>query len=228
MSELSDLLSFVIPAAVGSAISPTLFITTTGLLSQRDQPRKRALSFLVGAAASLVLWVLIVYSAVGALLKRLATEAESTWQEHLGLVNGVLGAALLLMAVYLELRPDRVAKPADTDQSKTPLWKIAALGAVLQGRDVSSIILFIAALQEIARSQVSNGTKLAVLTGLLTITTLPIWLPLVAHVSVPSSFVRKSQPVTDWVLRNRRHISVAVCVLFGSYLVTRAFFTFLR
>lgn len=228
MSELSDLLSFVIPAAVGSALSPTLFIATTGLLSQADQPRKRALSFLVGATASLVVWVLIVYSAVGALLKRMATDAEATWQAHLGLINGVLGAALLLLAVYLELRPDPVAKPADPDQNKTPLWKIAGLGAVLQGRDASSIILFIAALQEIARSAVNNGTKLAVLAGLITITTLPIWLPLVAHVSVPSSFVRKSQPVTDWMRRNRRPIGVAVCVLFGSYLVTRAFFAFLR
>lgn len=59
-------------------MSPTLFITTTGLLSQSDRPRKRALSFLIGALASLVLWVFIVYSAIGALLKRMAADAEST------------------------------------------------------------------------------------------------------------------------------------------------------
>jgi len=226
VSDLSSLLAAVIPEAIGSAISPTLFITTTGLLSQRNKPRQRAIAFLIGAIASLIVWVFIVNSAVGAAIKNAADDAESTWRTYVSAIDGVLGAALLLLAVYIAYRPTKPEhpdKPAAEQKAETHLWQIAGLGAVFQGRDVSSIILFIAALQQIARAQLPDEVKLLVLAGLMTVTTLPIWLPLVAHVTVPHSFVRRSEPIIEWMRQNKRTIGVAVSLVFGVYLLARAF-----
>ncbi|MEI8081373.1 MAG: GAP family protein [Actinomycetes bacterium] len=225
VSDLSNLLATVIPEAIGSAISPTLFITTTGLLSQRRRPRARAIAFLIGAIASLLLWVFIVTSAVGAVIKGAADDAESTWRSHLGAIDGVLGTLLLLIAIYIAYRPTKPElpdKPPPEDKPEIPLWRIAALGAVLEGRDVSSIILFIAAVQQIARAQIPDEVKLTVLVGLIAITTLPMWLPLIAHVTIPHSFVRRSKPLIAWTRQNRRTIGVAVCLVFGVYLLGRA------
>ena len=219
MSQFADLLTFVIPVAIGSAISPTLLITTTGLLSQQNRPRAKAMSFFVGAVVSLVVWILIVYSFVWAIVKAAVLDAES----HISIIDAAGGVLLLAAAAYLFVnrsKPALLAKQSKGDEEQH-LWHIAALGAVMQGRDFTSIVLFISALQHIATSSVYWLIKLAVLAGLVAITTVFMWLPLVAHVTIPHSFMRKAKPLTNWLRKNARMISMYVCLVFGIYLLVR-------
>ncbi len=207
-------------------MSPTLLASVTALLSQADRPRAKALAFLIGGTISLGVWIVIVYSAIWALLQQVESDAIS----YINVIDISLGALLLLVFVYLVVfRPkslfgrDKEQQPEGAEKNEH-LWHVAVVGSVLQGRDVSSVVLFIACLQHIAASPVNVVTKLVVLAGTVAITTMPMWIPLVAHVTLPHSFIHRTEPAEVWLKRNSRNITIIVCLVFGIYLVIRGIF----
>lgn len=222
MSQLSELLSFVIPAGIGSAMSPTLLITSVGVLSQPRHPRLKGTALLVGGIASLLLWMVIVYSAIWALLKQVESDAQS----HQDSIDMVLGFMLLLTAFYMGREKRSATDDGDPHEEKDKderLWHYAALGAVLQGRDITSIVLFIAALQHIAASGVPLEVKGLTLVGLSTLTLLPLWLPLVAHITIPHGALNRAAPLVKWIRIRIRPIGMGVCMAFGLYLIVRGY-----
>ncbi len=227
MSDVLQLLTFVIPAAIGSAMSPVVLASMTGILSQAQHPRMKGLAFLVGGLVSLLCWVAIVYSAVWAFLQRVEKNALA----YINVIDISLGVLLLLAAMYLLIFKSQSLFGNDDKKEKATeaadnaflhlLGRYAGLGFVMQGRNVSSIVLFIAALQHIARSSVAWEAKVLVVALLMSVTSIPMWLPLVTQITVPKSFKSRAEPFLVWLRGYARKITIGVCLVFSVYLITR-------
>ncbi|MCC5954093.1 MAG: GAP family protein, partial [Acidimicrobiia bacterium] len=160
------LLLTVLPMALGAALSPTLFLATTVLLSAEQRPRARALAFLLGAVGALVLWAVLFASAMRAAITSAAHSAFDTARQTGALGDLVVGLALLAVAVVVALRPPHTrTEHHRRTAADRPLWKVALVGAVLQGRDVSSMLLFTAALQHVTVAEVNFVEQTLVVGG---------------------------------------------------------------
>ena len=212
---MNTLLTVSLPLAIGAALSPMLFAATTGLLSGTDRPRRRALAFLIGALVPLGILVAVAFTAVGPAIQGAVRDVSSI----LGAIDLVLGSLLLAVAAWFAIRPPhrRAPKP----RRERPLWWDGLLGVVLQGRDVSSMLLAYASLQHAAVAHVSDAAKTVAAAAIVVIVTLPIWLPIVARVSVPPRLRARLERGQGWIERHERPIVIAVCLGFGTYLVVR-------
>lgn len=218
-------MTFVIPAAIGSALNPTIFAGMTAVLSEDVHPRRKGVLFLCGGVVALLVWVAILSSVLWSILK----QVESDAREHLNVIDITLGVLLLLLAGYLVIfKPkslfgsDAKAKTAaQEDDGRDHIWRYGGLGFVLQVRDISSIVLFIAALEHIATAPIDWPIKVLVLIFTMSITLTAMWLPLVAHVRIPAAFSERVAPYADWLRDHSRPIAIWVSVLFGVYLVVR-------
>lgn len=95
------------------------------------------------------------------------------------------------------------------------------MGMVLQGRDVSSMVLIYGALEHAAVAHVEASTKTVVAIAVVVIATLPIWLPIVARVSIPLRWQQRMARSRAWGQDHERAMVIAVCVIFAAYLLAR-------
>lgn len=212
---MESLLAVSLPLAIGAALSPMLFATTTGILAQRDRPRRRAVLFLAGALVPIGALVAISFTALRSVIEHATL--------HIGAVIGYvdLGIGIALMAVaawFLIHPPHRRHRHAQTPR---PLWWDTVLGLVLQGRDVSSMVLAYGSFQHAAVAHVGPAAKAVAAACIVAIVTLPIWLPIVARVSVPAGLRRRMERPQRWAERHERPVVVTVCVVLGTYLIVR-------
>jgi len=212
---MKTLFTVSLPLAIGAALSPMLFAATTGLLSGTDRPRRRAFAFLIGALVPIGFLVAVAFTAVGPAIRSAAHDVSSI----LGAIDLALGSLLLVAAGWFAIRPPhrRAPKP----KRERPVWWDGLLGVVLQGRDVSSMLLAYGALQHAAVAQVNDATKTVAAGVIVVIVTLPIWLPIVARVSVPQRLRARLERGQGWIERHEQPIVIAVCLVFGTYLLVR-------
>ncbi len=83
------------------------------------------------------------------------------------------------------------------------------------------MLLAYGSLQHAAVAPVGDGTKTVAAAGIVVIVTLPIWLPIVARVSVPPRLRTALERGQGWIERHERPIVIAVCLVFGTYLLVR-------
>ena len=212
---MKTLFTVSLPLAIGAALSPMLFAATTGLLSGTDRPRRRALAFLIGALVPIGVLVAVAFTAGGTAIHNAARDVSSI----LGAIDLALGSLLLVVAGWFAIRPPhrRAPKP----KGERPLWWDGLLGVVLQGRDVSSMLLAYGSLQHAAVAHVNDATKGVAAAVIVVIVTFPIWLPIVARVSVPENLRTKLERAQVWTERHERPIVIAVCLVLGTYLLIR-------
>jgi len=102
-----------------------------------------------------------------------------------------------------------------------PLWRFGVLGFVLQGRDVSSVLLFGAAVQHLATTPATTVARVAVLAVVLAITTSPIWVTILLDIRVPASLMARLRRAEAWLDTHRQDVIAWVCGVFGTLLVVR-------
>lgn len=212
---MRSLLTVSLPLAIGAALSPTLFVTTMGILKSRDQPRRRAIAFLLGALLPIGLLIVVAFTAVGPVLRH----AEHDLQSVLGYIDLALGVLLLVVAARWALHPP--AHRRHKEAATRPVWWTLVLGAILEGRDVHSMALAFGALQHAAVAHVGSATKVVATAVIVVIVTLPVWLPIVVRVSIPAGLLEWMARTQRWAQAHEQLIVVTVCLVFGVYLLVR-------
>ncbi len=208
------LLARVLPLALGAAISPTLFVGVVLLLSSPGHPRARAVAFGVGAALPLV-----AIAVVGLIVFRHALAGGHFRISPV--VDLVFGAILLLLALRLALKPStantRQPHPVGAGPAKCVL-----LGLGLMVANFSSLVLFIPAVKDVAAAvSVGLGGKLVILVIVMLIVLLAVLVPVLLYTLAPD---RAQAVLVPLVTKTRSHshaISLAVCLIFGGYLVVK-------
>lgn len=211
------------PLAVAGALSPSITVIVLALLMRPDRPRARVLAFWLGAVLAMLVWAILISSALWGVV----TATERSLERFSGAINLVLAVLLLAFAVWRYFRkpPDPGVKPRFDFSSleKQGLWSEAVFGAVMQGRNVTSVLLFLAAQQHIDTSRIPGYQQLALTFIVIGIITASIWLPLLLPVKATDELHSKLRGPRDWLAAHTKVIEVSAALLGSAYLFYRAF-----
>lgn len=220
----------VLPLAIGAAISPSITVICFALIQSTDG-RKRVLAFWAGATAALALWVALISSFMWRFIESIGGELAAARHdiERFGrLLDLGVGAALIVVGCLRLIRPPRPTdKPSWLRESleklkSGPLRRQALFGAIMQGRNLTSVLLFIAAQQSVVSSDLATWQKLTITAAVVAIATASIWLVLVT----PSSWTDRADgwlaPANEWIGRHARLIELAVTFTIAAYLILRS------
>ena len=218
---MGELLSKVIPLSIGAAFSPTVLALELLILSGK-RSKARSTAFLAG-----VLLVFVGITALGLAISH--TTSTSPAQETITkTVDVVAGAFLLLLALATLLRSlvhDSVA-PVDgeaKDARNPGLLSAFLLGLAIMASNFSTILLYIPAMRSISASTISTTDKILAVALAFFVATAPILLIYGFAVVFPKVATPPLNELRGWINRHQRTIGISVEVVFGAYLIYKAF-----
>lgn len=234
--NLVQLLAQIWPLAVSAAISPTIMIIAFALY-QGHNGRQRALAFWTGAVLALLFWAAILSSFIWQAVRAISQDIEGATRaiERYGhILDLVVGVALVCVGLVRLVRHQRkkssLVAISTTSRSRIsfssfkdgPFRRQAVFGAIMQGRDVTSVLLFLAAQKDIVTSDLADWEKFGVTVWVVAVATTCIWLVFV----VPKRWTQKAggwlTPFGEWISKNAVYVEVIVAVCIGVYLIIRA------
>lgn len=209
------------PMAVAGALSPTITAIVLAILMNPNRPRARATAFLIGAVLSMVFWAILVSSAIWGVVT--ATEHEIEQYGHS--LDFVLGVLLIVFALWRLLRKSAdhaKTNPRMKDLSDGPLRYQVLFGAVMQGRNVTSVLLFCAAQQHIDTSRLPAWQELTLTAVIIAILVSSIWLPMLLPIRATDTLHSRLVPAKAWLESHSKVIEVGAALIGGAYLLFRA------
>lgn len=225
---MGSLLAQVVPLALGAAVSPALLTVAVLTISSPRRGLVRGFALAGGVIAALA-----ALTALGlTVLSHVTNHPSATRTAVSDAVDVVIGIVLLALAVrgLLARRgaqgdtdgPDGAPR-GDSERRGAPMGLVATfgLGAVLMLSNVTTIILYIPAMKEVTKADVSDATKAVATAVALVITALPVLLPLVLRLVAPRSSERWLGALNSTISRHRHAFIVGVEVVFGVYLLVK-------
>ncbi len=202
----------VLPLALGAAVSPLLLVGQVLTLTSPGTGLRRGWCFAFGSALVVVVWAVLGLATGAALPARSSGPDPVSACLHL-----VLAIVLVVIGIEILQRP-APRKVAPTAPVAHPLRGSFLLGLGLMAANLTSLVLFLPAIQDVARSGASTFTQ-GLMVGLVSlITLLPALGPLLALVLAGSSGRRRLVALSSWSERHQRQINAALCFGFSIYL----------
>ena len=218
---MGKLLLQVVPLALGAAVSPALLTVMVLTISSPRRGVARGVALTAGVLASLA-----VLTALGlTVLSHVTSHASATKTAVSDAVDVTVG--LILLALALKALVDHKTSPTSDDAPDTsrraPMGLLATFGAgaALMVTNVTTIILYVPAMKEITKSDVSDTGKAVAALIVLFITALPVLLPLAVRLTAPTASQRWLGSLNATISRHHRAVIVAVEVVFGVYLLAK-------
>lgn len=209
------------PMAVAGALSPTITVVVLAILMNPNRPRSRAAAFLLGAVLSMLFWAVLVSSAIWGVVT--ATEHDIERYGHA--LDFVLGVLLLVFAVVRLFRaPSGHSKPNPhmKDLTDGPLRYQVLFGAIMQGRNVTSVLLFCAAAQHIDTSRLPDWQELTLTLLTIAILVASIWIPMLLPIRATDTLHSRLTPAKTWLEGHSKKIEVSAALIGSVYLIFRA------
>lgn len=217
---MGDLLTRIVPLGLGGAISPTVLTVSVLLMCSPRRPVARGAVFALG-----VLSVLVVLSVLGiTVLERFGEHHPSATERAVSdAIDVVLGIVLLALAARTALRP---RDPTTETTAKRPadrggVASAYVVGLVMMATNVTTIVLYIPAMRDIGRADVSTTDQGIALVIMLVLASLPATVPLLLRVVAPGPAQRALTRLDGAMTRHRRTIVLVVEIVFGVYLIIR-------
>lgn len=201
----------VVPLALGAAVSPMLLVGQMRTLTAPGSGVRQSWAYVAGNAVVVVGWALVGLGSGGSLPIRPAGGADPV---SAGL-RLVLAAVLLAIGVRALHREGPTASPAQGGHS---LGRSFGLGIVLMAGNLTSLVLYLPALQDLARSGLAAGPLAALVLLVSLVTLAPSLLPpLVLAVTGAWGRARLEQ-LCHWTLAHQGRINGGLCFAFAAYL----------
>jgi Sap, sulfolipid-1-addressing protein len=137
-------------------------------------------------------------------------------------VSGAVDATVGLVLVVFGNR-EMLLTPGQPREYKTNVGLAAAfvLGLVMMLTNFTSLMLYLPAMKDLARSGDPTSDKIVVAVVALLITSLAATLPLALRIVAPGPAATVLAGVNGFVTKHQRSIVVIVSFVFGAYLLTR-------
>lgn len=239
MSE-ATLWQRLLPLALGAAISPVLLLGQLAQLCRSGslaQGLHRSGAYLLGALLVVLGWG----EAGGWIASRLPPRLAEGPDPMAAVVQLLLGLVLASLALRIllfsrgdhsrELIKEGWLGSADAQllgnpPGRAPRARDDLLPPLLQGLglmavNLSSLLLFLSAAQDVARSAVPAGVKLLACLVLDGFTLLPVWLPPALLLLSGQRGRRQLDRLGNWVDVHRHALEAAVTAAFGAFLIWR-------
>lgn len=207
---MNGLVARELPLALGAAISPTVLVAELLVLSQPERPRAKAAAFVAGGFTVLVVAAALTMT----VLHRSGTKPNSPAMAWLDLF---FAAVLLGVAVrWIVHPPARDKKPKTHRQGGVVTY--AVLGVVIMLTNVTTLVLFMPAMRDIAIADSPFDAKATATVVVFVITTIVLWLPLLLSLLAPHTADRVLQPLNRFLATHTRLVTVVVSLGFAVFL----------
>jgi threonine/homoserine/homoserine lactone efflux protein len=200
----------ILPLAVGGTFSPSGLLLVMAILSSNENPKRKALSFIIGSSIFLtVLGILIV------LLVKPAVQAASHPHKLSGYIDIALGLLIIILAGKSFLSRNKKA-PQKKKERKIP-YTLVGFSFMLV--NTSTLVLFIAASKIIADNRLARPDTILLLLVLIIITMFMISFPVAISFAMPERSERILKPVTSFMSRHGSQIARVYFLLMAFYLI---------
>ncbi|MHB0976450.1 MAG: GAP family protein [Candidatus Aquicultorales bacterium] len=200
----------VLPLAIAGTVSPTGLLFVMMILSGKDNPKKNALSFVIGSTIFLIVLALVVDFVYRSAVR--ASNHPSLLSAFIDLGLGVLILAIVARSVFTKKKK----KPPSEHKRKIPYLFVGFAYMII---NVSTLIPFIAANKIIADARLGLADDLALLAMLLAITMMMVAFPVIVTYTAPKSSERILGPVTAFMSKHGAQIANAYFALMAAYLI---------
>ena len=208
-----ELYGRLLPLAIGAAISPMVLLFQLINLSSPRRALARSAAFLLGCAVVVLLWLLCA-----GWIASLLPPSQRGPDPIAAAFDGLF--ALLLCAlgqrILQQPRPD-VPKPA-----RPGLMAPALSGLALMGCNLSSLVLFLPAIQDITRAALQGTAWWCAALLVLLLTLLPAWFPPLFVLLLGARGRTGLARLSCWVVPRQRGINASVCFVLALLLALRA------
>jgi Sap, sulfolipid-1-addressing protein len=214
---MSRLLAQVVPLAIGAALSPTLLVVVIVMLTGESRPRVRAAALVAGAGVVLVAMAVAIQLGIGKGLHG-ARHSDAS-----AAVDLVLGALLITVSIgELIHRATHGPKEPSTDERSTggPV-RAGLLGVSLMAVNVSTLVLYVAALKAIHVARITNSERVLVTALVIGIILLPLVLPIALAALFPSAADPLLRRIGIMLTKYGAWLAAAIFLAFGVYLVVK-------
>jgi hypothetical protein len=208
--SLSEVLRSVLPLAVGAAVSPVILLLQMVVLTDGEARARRAWAVAAGAATSLIAWGVAGWL----LIDRLPTprRGPDATAAAVDLVLALVLVALGLRALTQRHDPAPTPSPG-TSRRASSVGVAYGLGVAAMAGNVTTIVLFLPAVRDIARADLAVADTAVALAVLLAITLAPALLPVLA-VSIGGAAGRRALDRLG-AFTSAHHATIAAVVSFG-------------
>jgi hypothetical protein len=222
MSDLSALLTDILPLAFGAAVSPTVLIGIILILSITKRPKLNGIAFYIG---SMILLLIVV--ALGVFVSKGAEIATGAQPSTASAYFDIILAIFLILLGIRKARKEDKGPDKDKFKEDKPLSagksfiKSMIFGFGLFIINFTTTILVFAAGKEIGLSTAPIFDKLIVIVILTIITLLVVEIPLLVYLLFPKTANKLLEPVNIWMQKNGKYLMAAIFFVFGIYLLAK-------
>ena len=218
MESLGELLTKVVPLALGAALSPVVLTLQVLTLAKNRFPLRRTWAVAAGCTVVAAGWAMVALVAINQ-----TPEANSG---HPDATSGVIAVvfALLLVGLGVHALTNRDAnedpKPGGDDTRPRTL-AFFAFGLVAMVTNFTSFVLFFPAVHAIAVSDASGSANTIALVILMALTLVTAYAPPLAATILGARAQAGLDRLSGLVTRHRATINATICFVFAVYLAVR-------
>lgn len=202
----------VLPLALAADISPSGLLFVMLILSDKDNGKRKSLSFVVGAFAFLIVL------GVAVMLTFKAVAGQSAHPTKLSGIIDILLGLLILVIVAVSVWRKPVAHPNDRQKRKPPYL---ALGFLFMITNVSTLIPFIAASKIIASAKLGIPDTSAVFAAVIGITMFMVAFPVFISYAAPKKSDKILGPIQTFMRARGKQVADIYFLAMAAYLIAR-------
>lgn len=207
------LLTRVLPLAIGAAVSPVVLVVQLLNLSIPRRALARSGAFLLGCTLVVLLWLLCAgwIASLLPIAQRGPDPIAAAFDAMFALVLSALGQRIL-----------QQPRPVEPCPAPAGVMAPALSGLALMGCNLSSLVLFLPAVQDITRAPLVGPAWWAAAVSLMLVTLLPAWLPPLLVLLLGARGRAVLARLSSWVVPRQRGINASVCFVLALVLALRA------
>jgi len=201
----------VLPLAIGATISPTGLLFVMMILSGKNNPKKKALTFVIGSTIFLVLLGLLIFFTYKPIVGHSAHPDDVS-----SIIDVVLGLLIILIVIKsVFFKKKDKAKDDDTKHKKPYI----VLGFLYMLINISTLIPFIAAIKIIAANKLQPFDDISVVVAVIIITMLMVSFPVIITYLMPKESSKILGPVNEFMSKHGSQIANVYFMLMAVYLI---------
>jgi cytochrome c biogenesis protein CcdA len=201
----------VLPLAIGATISPTGLLFVMMILSGKDNPKKKALTFIIGSTIFLVLLGLLIFFTYKPIVGKTAHPDDVSY--ILNIILGLIIILIVIKSVFFKKKD----KPKDDDAKHKKPYIV--LGFLYMLINISTLIPFIAAIKIIAANKLHPMDDFWVVAAVIIITMLMVSFPVIITYLMPKESTKILGPVNKFMSKHGAQIANVYFLLMAIYLI---------